>query len=397
MVAASDQDPVPVPLPVAAPDRPLLLFVVTEDWYFWSHRLPMARAARAAGFDVAVATRVDHHGARIQAEGFRLLPLGHLRRRGLNPLAQFRAVAELAALYRRQRPAIVHHVAMKPVLYGSLAARLAGVRRVVNAMAGLGFVYTSGGWMARLLRPVVTLAFRLLLTGRGVRLLVQNADDRAFFVDRRLVAPERVVLVPGSGVDIRRFAPTPEPEGPPVALFVGRLLWDKGLGELMEAARRLKARRSPLRLWLAGDRDPANPRCVPEDVVAAWDAEGLAEILGRRDDVAALWARAHVAVLPSHREGMPKALLEAAAAGRPLVATDVPGCRELVRDGVNGLLVPLGDVEALAAALDRLAGDAALRARLGAAARRAVEETYSEAAVGAGVVALYRSLLKAVP
>jgi len=381
-------------------DRPRLLFVVTEDWYFWSHRLPMARAALAAGYDVAVATRVTAHGERIAGEGIRVLPLRHLRRQGRNPIAETRAVAELAALYRRERPALVHHVALKPVLYGSLAARLAGVGAVVNAMAGMGFVFTARAATARLLRPGIVAAFRLLLNGPGRRLLVQNEDDRALFADGGLVDPTRITLIPGSGVDTGAFRPRPEPpigEGSvPVALFVGRLLWDKGLGELMDAARQLHRRGIPLRLWLAGDRDPANPRCVPEETLAQWKAEGIAELLGRREDIADLWARAHIAVLPSYREGMPKSLLEAAACGKPLVATDVPGCRALVRDGHNGLLVPLGDVAALAEALERLAVDPALRQRLGSAARAEVEAGYSDAAVGRAVVALYDSLMREV-
>lgn len=373
--------------------QPLLLYVVTEDWAFWSHRLPMAEAAMAAGFSVAVACRVTAHRARIEARGIRVIALKHLRRESLNPLTEARAVAELAALYRRERPALVHHVAMKPVLYGALAARLAGVPAVVNALAGMGFVFTASSAKARLLRPAIIAAFRLLLNRRGDRVLVQNPDDRALFVDRGLVAAERVVLIPGSGVDTDAFVPTPEPPGPPVALCVARLLWDKGIGELVEAARLLRARGVSLRIQVAGDPDPANPRTIPPETLAAWTAEGLVEFLGRRDDIAALTAASHIAVLPSYREGMPKALLEGAAGGRPLVTTDVPGCRALVNHGVNGLLVPVRDPEALADALARLAQEDDLRRRLGAEARRQAEEIYSSRAVGAAIAALYRSLL----
>jgi len=372
--------------------RPLLLFVVTEDWYFWSHRLPMAEAAQTAGFDVAVACRVDAHRAAIEGRGIRVMPLTRLRRSGLNPLAEGRAVVELVALYRRERPAVVHHVAMKPVVYGALAARLTGVPGVVNALAGLGFVFTAQSLKARLLRPVLSAAFRLLLNQPGSRLLVQNADDAAAFA--RLVAPRRIVLVPGSGVDVTAFAPTPERAGPPVALCVARLLWDKGIGELVEAARLLRDRGVPLVVRIAGDRDPANPRCIPEATLDAWRAEGVVELLGRRDDIAALTAVAHIAVLPSYREGMPKSLLEAAACGRPLVTTDVPGCRALVRDGVTGLVVPARDAGALADALARLAQDGALRQRLGAEARREAEEIYSTQAIGRAMVTLYQQVLR---
>ncbi|MGC2854542.1 glycosyltransferase family 4 protein [Novispirillum sp. DQ9] len=373
--------------------KPLLLFVVTEDWAFWSHRLPMAEAAMAAGFSVAVACRVAAHRARIEARGIRVLPLRHLRRESLNPFHEARAVAELVALYRRERPALVHHVALKPVLYGALAARLAGVPAAVNALAGMGFVFTATSLKARLLRPGIVTAFRLLLNRPGDRVLVQNPDDHALFVERGLVPAGRVVLIPGSGVDTDAFVPTPEQDGPPVALCVARLLWDKGIGELVAAARLLRDRGVPLRIQVAGDPDPANPRAIPAETLAEWSAEGVVEFLGRRDDIAALTARSHIAVLPSYREGMPKALLEGAAGGRPLVTTDVPGCRALVADGVNGLLVPVRDPAALADTLARLALDPTLRRRLGAEARRQAEEIYSSRAIGAAVAGLYRSLV----
>lgn len=378
-------------------DRPRLLFVVTEDWYFWSHRLPMARAALAAGYDVAVATRVTAHGDRIRAEGVRVLPLRALSRQGRNPFREMRAIAELAALYRHEKPALVHHVALKPVLYGSIAARLAGVRRVVNAMAGMGFVFASRTLTARVLRPPVTLAFRFLLKGRGARLLVQNTDDRAFFGDAGLCPPDRIVLIPGSGVDVTAFQAVPEPSGPPVALFVARLIEDKGVGELVAAARRLKERGIAIRVQLAGAPDVANPGCISETTIAQWKREGVVEILGHRDDIVALWQQAHIAVLPTrYREGVPKSLLEAAASGRPIIATDMPGCRDLVRHGENGLLVPVGDIDALAGALERLASDRNLRQALGREARRDAEKIYSEESVGERIVALYDSLMREV-
>lgn len=374
--------------------RPTLLFVVTEDWYFCSHRLPMARAAMAAGFEVAVATRVNRHGPAIEAEGFRLIPLQHLTRQGRNPWQELRAIAELVAVYRREKPAIVHHVALKPVLYGALAARLAGVRSVVNAMAGLGFVFTARSVKARVLKPIVSMAFRFLLRRRGSVLLVQNDDDRQHFIATGLVRKDSVALIPGSGVDTTAFTPTPEPAGTPVALFVGRLLWDKGVGELVQAARLVHESGVPLKVQLAGDRDPANPACIPEAVLKAWAEDGSVEFLGRRDDIATLWAGAHIAVLPSYREGMPKSLLEAAACGRPLISTNVPGCRALVHDGENGLLVPARDPKALALALEQLADDRALRQSMGAMARHQAEAVYSEQAIGEAIVSLYASLLR---
>lgn len=372
--------------------RPKLLYLVTEDWYFWSHRLPIARAARAAGFDVAVATRVTDHGPRIRGEGFRLLPIG-LRRGSRNPAREAAALAEIVRLYRRERPDLVHHVALKPTLYGALAAALTGVPAAVNALTGMGFVFTSTRLRARLLRPAVEAGFRLLLNRPGSRLVLQNPDDARMLTEAGVIAPERVVVIRGSGVDTAAFAPAPEPDGTPVAALISRMLWDKGVGETVEAARLLKERGVGVRVLLVGDPDPDNPASIPRARLEAWRAEGLVEWRGHVDDVAALLRRVHIAVLPSYREGLPKSLLEAAASGRPIVASDVPGCREITRQGENGLLVPVRDARALADAIARLAGDPALRWRMGRRGRALVEEAFSEAAVADRTLALYREML----
>jgi glycosyltransferase involved in cell wall biosynthesis len=371
-------------------DKPVLLYLVTEDWYFWSHRLPIARAARDAGWAVLVATRVGSHGERIEQEGFRLIPI-KMRRRSLAPWWEIATVAELIEIYRRERPDLVHHVAMKPVLYGSLAAALAGVPAVVHALAGMGYIFTSSGVKARLLRPLIRTAFRWLLDRSHSRLILQNPDDVAVMT-KATVAPERVVLIRGSGVDTEAFAQSDELDGTPVAVMVSRMLWDKGVGELVEAARLLQRRGVPLRVVLVGSPDPENPASIPERQLWDWDASGDVAWWGERSDVANIWANCHIAVLPSYREGLPKSLLEAAACGRPLVATDVSGCREVVRDGATGLLVPPRDARALADALERLARNRDLRRRMGAAARDLVTREMSEQVVVAQTVALYRSL-----
>ncbi|MFW5681127.1 MAG: glycosyltransferase family 4 protein, partial [Pseudomonadota bacterium] len=336
-----------------------VVFVVTEDWYFWSHRLPLARAARDAGAEVTVATRVTGHGERIEREGVRLVDVP-FDRSGLHPGRDAATLVSLVRLYRTLRPDLVHHVAMKPVLYGSLAARLAGVPAVVNAMAGLGFVFTAEGRAARLLRRPVAAALALACRRANTRVIVQNEDDLAVFTQRLGVRPEQIALIAGSGVDLDLFRPLPEPPTPPVvAVCAARMLWDKGIGELVEAARLLHREGVPLRVRLVGDTD-ANPRSISEATLAAWQAEGVVDVVGRSEDIAGEYARAHVAVLPSYREGLPKALLEAAACGRPMISTATPGCRDVCRDGETGLSVPPRDPAALAAALARLAGDAEL-------------------------------------
>lgn len=377
---------------LAETGRRRLLYLVTEDWYFWSHRVALARAARDAGWEVHVATRCADHAERIKAEGFILHPLGW-RRSGKHPLKELGAIAEIRRLYRTVRPHLVHQVAVKPVLYGSIAARLARVPAVVNAMAGMGSVFSARKKRTRLLRPFIVAAFRFLLDRPNQWLVVQNEDDAALFRDRGLVPEGHIRLIPGSGVCAETFRPTPEPPAPPVvATVVARMLWDKGIGETVEAARLLKRRGVPVRVRLVGSPDPENPNSIPPETLAQWQAEGVVEVMGPRSDIPAVWAESHVAVLASYREGMPRSLLEAAASGRPLVATDAPGCRALVADEAVGLCVPVRDATALADALERLALDPDLRRRMGAEGRRRIETTYGDGPVLAAFLRVYEEV-----
>ena len=367
-----------------------LLYVVTEDWYFLSHRLPMARAARDAGFEVHVATRVVDGAAAIKAEGFVLHPVPFVRGR-VSPLGALATIRALRHVHRAVAPALAHHVSLQCAVLGSIAAwgrRLAGV----NALTGLGYTFTSGNAKALLLRPILSALLRLLLNRPGQTVLVQNSDDR-IDVQSLGIDAERIVLIPGSGVDIEALRPQPEPQGPTTVAFVGRLLTDKGIHTLIRAHRLLRQRGSKLELLIAGTPDPANPASVTQTEAAAWGREPGVTWLGHVEDIAELWARAHIAVLPSRREGLPKSLLEAAACGRPMIATDVPGCREIVRPGDTGLLVPFDDARALADAIEGLAASVELRARYGAAARRLVVERFSAEAIGRQTVDLYRSLV----
>lgn len=367
---------------------PRLLFVVTEDWYFCSHRLALAAAAQAAGYTVHVATRVGTDGARIRGAGFTLhaVPFARSPRRPDRDLA---ALAALVRVYRRVRPHIVHHVALKPIVLGSLAAVWARPPLVVNALTGLGYVFSSPSGRARLLRPPLRLLLRWLLRREGALTVLQNADDRALLAGAAVIDPARSAVVRGSGVDLARFAPPARRSGVPLVVLAGRMLRDKGVEEFVAAARRLRAGGCAARFALVGGTDPDNPAALARDRLAAWHAEGAIEWWGRREDMPAVWAQAHVACLPSYREGLPMALLEAAAAGLALVATDVPGCREIVRHGDNGLLVPPGDPEALAAALARVLADASLRARMGTRSR-ALAADFAIGRVVRETLAVYR-------
>jgi glycosyltransferase involved in cell wall biosynthesis len=373
--------------------RPKILYLVTEDWYFWSHRVPIARAARDSGFEVVVATRVQSHGDRIARENFRLIPL-RWRRRSLNPWHESRAVADVVRIYRRERPDLVHHIALKPAVYGSLAARASGAPAVVNTVAGLGYVFTSRQLKARVLSPILRRTFRHLFGRPNVRVIIQNPDDGIALAEFCRVRPEQTVLIRGSGVDLERFVPRPEPEGRPNVTIVSRMLWDKGVGELVEAARCLREAGEPVDVTLVGSPDPENPASIPESQLEAWQREGLVEWKGYQEDIARVWARATIAVLPTtYGEGVPKALIEAAACARPIVATDVPGCREIVKPGETGFLIPPRDTHALVDAIRRLARDPDLRARMGERGRAHAADGFSEKTVVEKTMALYESLL----
>lgn len=373
---------------------PRLIYLVTEDWYFVAHRLPMARAAKGAGFEVHVATRVANHAAAIESEGFILHPLGW-RRGSLDPLHLLSAVSEVRGVYRRVRPALAHHVALVPTVVGSMAAL--GLPVIcLNGLAGLGFAFTSRTAKAAIIRFTVKRLLRWLLPRKHAMVLVENPDDRAA-IRSFGVKDENIVLVHGSGVDIDALRPLPEPP-PPIAVgFAGRLLTDKGVPTLVAAHKLLARRGRPITFLIAGEADPANPASIPQATIAEWRRQPGLTFLGYVTDIRTLWAKAHIAVLPSLREGLPVSLLEAAACGRPIVATDVPGCREIARPNLNALLVPANDAAALAEAIERLAGDADLRRRFGAAGRTLVESEFSSARIGRDIVALYNRLLAPAP
>lgn len=368
-----------------------LLYVVTEDWYFWSHRLPIARAARDAGWEVHVATRIAEHRSLMEAEGFHLHHIG-FHRSGLNPFRDLITLIALVVLYARLRPQLLHHIAAKPVLYGTLAAWLCRISVVVNTMAGMGFLFSNEGLKTRAARTLFMNVLLVLGRGRGRTLILQNADDRQMFLDAGL--PEKhCILIRGSGVDVRQYPATEEPDGTPVALCVARLLRDKGICELVEAARLLRERGIAIRVRLVGGTD-LNPTSIPANTISKWSAEGMVDIVGHSNRIVEEYGRAHIAVLPSYREGLPKSLLEAAASGRPIVATDVPGCREICLPGETGILVPARDSAALADALEKLALDKEMRLRLGHRARVLAETRFANEVVIAQTLALYRSLLR---
>lgn len=370
---------------------PKLIYFVTEDWYFCSHRLPLAVAVKAAGFDVAVITRVRDDAAKIREAGIRVIPF-ESERRSLNPIALIGAVIRLRRLYREEKPDIVHHVALKPVILGSTAAKLAGLSCVVNAVAGLGWLYSSSSRAAVIVgRPMRQVLKCLLSHGKTI---VQNPDDLAWLVGVG-VRGESISLIRGSGVDVQEFRPVRPISGDPIVVLVARMLWDKGVGEFVEAANRIRQDGGRARFVLVGAPDNANPSAIPEAKLREWADEGAIEWWGKRSDVAEILAGAHIACLPSYYgEGVPKSLLEAAAAGLPIVTTDAPGCREVVLHDENGLLVTPRDVDSLADALMRLIGSPALRERMGRRSRELAMSEFSVDRVISATLGLYREMME---
>jgi glycosyltransferase involved in cell wall biosynthesis len=400
-------EPLNLPRRSAAPGaarRPKLLFLVTEDWYFCSHRLPAARAARAAGFDVVVATRVRAHGDRICDEGFALRPIGW-RRRGDGLVGAKRAISEIAELYRAERPDLVHHIALKSVLFGGIALRRAfpgaqGAPVAIDSIMGLGSRFSAASFAARLRRPSLGIALRLAAARERGWVIVQNPEDREALITLG-IAPRRILMIRGSGVDCNHFRPLPDPDTTTVTVaLVSRMLRAKGVLDATAAIRLLRGRGLPVELLLAGPTDPDNRGSLTAEALFSLTAGHGIEWLGPVADIRAVWRRAAIAVLPStYGEGVPKALLEAAACARPIVASDVPGCREIVRPGDTGLLVSPRDIEGLAAGISVLARDPVRRKAMGRAGRALVERNFGEDIVARETLAVYDAALRerAVP
>ena len=320
------------------------------------------------------------------------MPLA-LKRHGANPLAEIWGVAHLSRIYRRLEPDIVHHIGLKLIFRGTLAARLACVPYIVNAPVGMGFVFSSGSLKARLLRPVVRRGLKQLLAPGPACVVFENPEDQAECLAMRAASPDRTAVIRGAGVDTEAFRPSPQPTGTPVVVMAARLLWAKGVGVFVEAARLLKAQGVNVRCVLVGGVDLANAASVPEAQLRAWHEEGVIEWRGFQKDIRPALREATLFCLPTHyREGLPKVVLEAMAMGRPVVTTDIIGCREAVRDGDNGLLIPPRDPVALAAAITQLLADPLIRKRMGRRGRERAEREFATPVVVGETLALYAQL-----
>ncbi|MCA9061902.1 MAG: glycosyltransferase family 4 protein [Planctomycetaceae bacterium] len=395
-----DSSPLPSEFPAArgtekCSRRPRLLFYVNVDWYFWSHRSHLAHAAQAAGFDVFVATRPGPKQRQIEAAGFHLLPV-NTPRGMLNPRTDAAVLRQLTDLFRTHAPDIVHNVTVRNSLLGTWAARRADVPQIVNAFAGLGYLFTGSGLRTRIARHAISQVMRTTFNRDNIHVILQNAEDFEDLVRARMIRPKQGCLIRGAGVCPHTFRPVKAANDRPIVLLAARMLYSKGIAHFVETARRFRTAGNNARFILVGRTDPDNPDHIPLQQLQEWQESGAIEWWGSRDDMPAVIGQADIVCLPTwYGEGLPKVLLEAAACGRPIVTTDIRGCHDICRHEVNGLLIPPENPAALAAAITRLLTDDEFRRKAGEAGRQIVLNEFAQTHVAARTMDLYRSLLPA--
>lgn len=369
-----------------------ILFVANTDWYLYNFRRSLAQFLFRQGWEIVMVSPSGPYVDILERLGYHWVSW-EVGRQSLAPFQELAALNRLKDIYLREKPDLVHHFTVKPVLYGSIAARMARVPGIVNCITGLGYIFLSRDLKARLIRPLAKILYALTLRLPNCQVIFENEGDRGYFVRNRLVQAEKSHLIAGVGVDVEHFTTASEPAGVPVILFPARMLWDKGVGVLIEAARLLHTRQK-VRVVLVGTPDPGNPTSVDEAMLRRWEQEKVIEYWGWQEDMSTVYRQSHIVTLPSMYEGVPTALLEAAACGKPLVATDIPGCRAIVKDGINGLLVPVHDSRALAEALEKLVIDPELRQKMGLASRQLVLEQFTDTSVNERTQAVYQTLIR---
>ncbi len=366
-----------------------VLFANT-DWYLYNFRIEYAKFLRSQGWDVVLMSPDGEYVEKIEALGFRHIDM-EFSRKGMNPAAESDAIRRIREVYEAEQPDLVHHFTIKCMIYGSIAARQVGVKSIVNSVTGLGFVFLSDKPHVKLVRGVVKHLYKKAF--KGTQVIFENPDDRALFLEMGLVGEDNSHVILGTGIDTDAFVPVRPPDSVPLTILPARMLWDKGIGEFVDAAAAIRKEGINARFALIGKMDEGNPACIEYETLTRWQKEGNVEWWGWQDDIYTSISLADIVCLPSYREGLPKILLEAAACGRPIVTTDVPGCRETVIDGVNGLLVEVKSAESLKNALIRLINDRDLRVKMGEASRELAVSRFSNAIVNAETYKIYRAAL----
>ena len=366
-----------------------VLFANT-DWYLYNFRIEYAKFLRSQGWDVVLMSPDGEYVEKIEALGFRHIDM-EFSRKGMNPAAESDAIRRIREVYEAEQPDLVHHFTIKCMIYGSIAARQVGVKSIVNSVTGLGFVFLSDKPHVKLVRGVVKHLYKKAF--KGTQVIFENPDDRALFLEMGLVGEDNSHVILGTGIDTDAFVPVRPPDSVPLTILPARMLWDKGIGEFVDAAAAIRKEGINARFALIGKMDEGNPACIEYETLTRWQKEGNVEWWGWQDDIYTSISLADIVCLPSYREGLPKILLEAAACGRPIVTTDVPGCRETVINGVNGLLVEVKSVESLKNALVRLINDRDLRVKMGEASRELAVSRFSNAIVNAETYKIYRAAL----
>lgn len=369
-----------------------LFIVVSEDWSFLLHRISLALSAIEAGYDVTLLTKVSKFEEKIKEKGINVINI-NFSRSSKSPLADLFNVIKLICIFKKEKPDVIHNVAVKTILIGSIAALFNKETVVVNAFTGLGYVFSSNQFQARLIRLFIKPVFKLVMRRRNYWTIFQNLDDMNLFNQQGLIVSKRSALIRGSGVDTNEYLQTIDKNTTPVVMLVSRMLWSKGIGEFVEAARRAYEQNMEAKFVLVGDIDPDNPMSIPISTLNKWTSEGYVTWQGHSDNMPETLSSASIVCLPSYREGLPKSLLEAAALGRPLIATDVPGCREIVKNGENGILVKLKDVDSLYNAIKMLTENDEMRRAMGQKSRLLVETELSAEIINAQTIKLYKTAL----
>ncbi|CAM2980775.1 glycosyltransferase family 4 protein [Pseudoalteromonas distincta] len=353
-----------------------ILFIVNVDWFFISHRLPIALAAIEEGYEVHIACGVTNRKKDLESLGIFVHPLS-ITRSGTSVLKELRVIKQMNFIVKNLKPDVVHLVTIKGAVYGGLVTRFKNIKNRVVSITGLGFVFIDGNIKARAIRFVITKLYRLALNSANTTVIFQNENDKNIFVKNRIIKSEQSVIIRGSGIEIRDYDYFREPTGGKVVMFLARLLKDKGLIEFCEAAVILKESGVLAKFVLVGDIDLENPNSITQSELEHYIKLGVIEHWGFTTDVSETIAKSHIMVLPSYREGLPKSLIEAAACGRAVITTNVPGCRDAIEPDVTGLLVEVKNSKELAQVIQRLLENDLLRNEMGKAGRKLAEEHFN--------------------